>query len=215
MKSPRGVVAATAFLSALPLAVICQHAFEHAAETVIHFMFALGSGFLCSAIADFHAPRWAVVLGYVSTGVLAVVFALQGTSELTGSAPLTRVAYQVLGQHLEGWLVNGLIVWCFAALLAGSRGVTRLLGLLMLSVTAGVRAYVVVLSFAGPPPDTTQPALKLFYLLPFVWLLLESLSKSPGATLAAGRAGADVAAPTPTPLRPTPSAAPHHHPDRC
>src|SRR5947207_2154380 len=35
------------------------------------------------------------------------------------------MAFQVLGQDLEGWLVSGLIVWCFAALLASSHGMTR------------------------------------------------------------------------------------------
>jgi hypothetical protein len=173
MRSPRGVAAAIFFLSALPLAAVFQAAAGRGGETVIHFTLALGSGLLCSAVPDFRASRWATWLGFGSTGALAGIFALQGISEPVRSATITRIAFQMLGQHLEGWLLNGLIVWCIAVLLAESRGKTRIVGLVALSLTAAARAYATVLDFRGTSLDSTVPGLKLLYLLPFVWLLLE------------------------------------------
>jgi hypothetical protein len=156
------------------VAALCQLVFGRGVEAAIHFMLALGSGFLCSAIRDFNTPQWAAWLGAVSTGLLAGIFGLQGISDLSASTPLARVAFQVLGQNLEGWLTNGLILWCIAAMLAGSHGKTRILGFVALSLTVAARAYAIALSFGGVSVETTAPGVKLLYLLPFLWLLLEA-----------------------------------------
>ena len=162
------------FLSALPLAVLCQTLAGNGGETAIHFSFALGSGLICSAIPDFRTPIWATWLGRLSIGLLAVIFALQGISELARNELLTRVAFQGLGQQLEGWLLVGFLLWCVMALVFDGHGRTRFLGLLAVSLAGAVRAYAFVLPLIGQSLEVTAPVLKLFYLLPFVWLLAES-----------------------------------------
>ena len=178
MKSSRAFAAAILFLSALPLAMLFQGLVGRGGEAAIHFSFVLGSGLLCSAISDFRTPIWATWLGRLTTGLLAVIFALQGVSELTRNDLLTRVAYQGMGQHLEGWLVAGFLLWCVMALLADRGGKTRILGLIAVSLAAAVRAYALVLPLNSESLETTAPALKLFYLMPFVWLMAESRRKS-------------------------------------
>jgi hypothetical protein len=181
MKSPRGFAAAILFLSALPLAALCQGLVGNAAETVIHFSFAMGSALLCSAIPDFRTPRWAIWLGRLSIGSLAGIFALQGISELLRNDRLTRVAYQGLGQDLEGWLVTAFLYWCITAVLMGSDGATKIIGLIGISSAAAVRVFALVLPLRGGSLETTVPALKLLYLLPFVWILAESRRKPSAA----------------------------------
>jgi hypothetical protein len=87
---------------------------------------------------------------------------------------LTRVVYQVLGQRVEGWLVDLFLAWCVAVLLMDSRGRSKVLGLVALSSAVGVEVYANVLAYHGTSLSTVAPALKLAVLLPFVWLLLES-----------------------------------------
>ena len=166
MTSPRGFVAATFFLLALPVAALYQFARGEGAEMMIHFMLATGSALLSSAIPGFRAPRWASWVGALSTGALALIFAAQGTAQLTGSEALTRLAFQHLGQDVEGWLGLGFLLWCFVAVLADGRGWRRTVGLVAVSLAAGARLCATVLP-AAPVP-------KLLYLLPFVWLLAAS-----------------------------------------
>lgn len=162
MTSPRGFVAASFFLLSLPVAALYQAVHGDGAEMVIHFMLAAGSALLSSAIPRLRAPRWGIWVGCASTGALALVFALQGTAQLTGSEPLTRLAFQRLGQDVEGWLGLGFLVWCCVAVLA-DRSWRRPFGLVAVALAAGVRLCAMALP-AAPVP-------KLLYLLPFVWLL--------------------------------------------
>jgi hypothetical protein len=55
--------------------------------------------------------------------------------------------------------------------LLDSQGRTRIFGVLSLLAVAAVELYRIVLLASGSPEDAT---LRLAYLLPFVWLLLES-----------------------------------------
>lgn len=137
----------------------------------MHFMLALGAGLLAASVADFRTPRFAGWLGRLSLSALAAIFALQGASELAHSTALTNLAFQILGQRLEGWLVAGSLLWCVAVLAVDSHGKTRLFGLLAVAITVCVKVYVASI-------DTASPQLKLLYLTPFVWLLLESKSDS-------------------------------------
>src|SRR3712207_8651100 len=50
-----------------------------------------------------------------------------------------------------------------------SRGKTRILGVVAMAIVVGVEVYNYVLLFLGE-----APALTALYLLPFLWLLLES-----------------------------------------
>ena len=194
MKSPRAFAAAILFLSALPFGLLFQRLAGGWGEPAIHLSFALGSGLLCSAVSDFRTPIWATWLGRLSTGLLALIFALQGISELTRNDLLTDVAFQGLGQHLEGWLGNGFLLWCMMALLVDGHGMRKFFGLFAVSSSAAVRVYSWVLSLSGRSLEATAPALKLLYLMPFVWLLAESRRKpsfgtepAPGAETGAVR----------------------------
>ncbi len=110
----------------------------------------------------------------VSTGALAGIFRLQGVSELIPHASLTHLAYQALGQRLEGWLVDLFLLWCIVVLLLDSPGKTKMLGLVALSIVVCVEAYANGLSLLGTSLGVEAPGLKLLFLLPFTWLLLES-----------------------------------------
>ncbi len=66
------------------------------------------------------------------------------------------------------------IFWLVAVLLTASRGKTRILGFVAMAVVVCVEAYNYVLLYLGE-----AHALKILYLLPFVWLLLESRKRQP------------------------------------
>ncbi|HEV2743025.1 MAG TPA: hypothetical protein VGV91_07725 [Rubrobacter sp.] len=66
------------------------------------------------------------------------------------------------------------VVWLVAVLLSGSEGKTRIVGFVAMAVVVGVNAYNYVLLYLGE-----ADALAALYLLPFVWLLLESRKREP------------------------------------
>ena len=71
-------------------------------------------------------------------------------------------------------LITLFIFWLVAVLLTASRGKTRFLGFVAMAVVVSVEVYNYVLLFLGE-----APALTPLYLLPFVWLLLESRKRQP------------------------------------
>jgi hypothetical protein len=105
---------------------------------------------------------------------LAAIFLVQGVSELTSHPRLTQFAYQVVGQRVEGRLVDLFLLWCLGLLLFDSRGKTKILGFVVMSIVVCVEAYSFGLSLAGRSLDVEAPGFKLLFLLPFGWLLLES-----------------------------------------
>lgn len=179
MKSPRGFAAALLFLSALPLALLAQMVAGHGADAVIHILFALGSALASSAMSDFRTPAWASWLGRLSIASLAIIFALQGTSDLIRNDALSRVAFQGLGQQVEGWLLAGFLLWCLIALVIEGRGNTKRFGLFAVAIAGAVRVVAALLPWSGASLESKAPALKLLYLLPFVWLLAESRRRGP------------------------------------
>jgi hypothetical protein len=118
------------------------------------------------------------VLGVVSAGALAVVFLLQGLSELLQNARLTDVVYRVLGQRIEGWLVDMFLVWCVGVLLTDSRGRTKAFGYVAVGVAVAGEVYANWLAYRGTSLNAQAPALKLVVLLPVLWLLFESRKRS-------------------------------------
>jgi hypothetical protein len=176
MRSRRGLFASIAFLLALPLAALYQRVFGAGGEAVIHGALAVGSALMSFAVFDFKTPRWATWMGSAATGVLAAVFFLQGMSEVTHHQALTHFAYQVLGQRLEGWLVDLFMAWCVVVLMLDKEATRRILGIVALAAVACVKAYSLGLAYQGTSLDTEAPILKLLWLLPFVWILLESTS---------------------------------------
>ena len=140
MRSKTGLLASIVFLLAVPIAAVYQAVVGIGVGAVIHGAFALGAGLMAVAVFDFRTPRWATWVGAVSTGVLAVVFFLQGLTELTHDEALARLAYDVMGQRLEGWLVALFMAWCVAALATGDPGRTRIVGIVAMGTVAGVRS---------------------------------------------------------------------------
>jgi hypothetical protein len=128
------------------------------------------------AVFDFRTPRWATWMSSISTGVLAAVFFLQGLSEVTHGETLTDLAYRMLGQGLEGWLVDLFMAWCVIVLVIDRTLTAKVPGIVAMATVACVKAYSLGLAYHGTSLDAEAPILKLLWLGPFVWILLESSS---------------------------------------
>lgn len=170
MQSGRGFFGALVLLLGVP-AAIAGAALGGNAQSILHV--ALGAGFLllASAAWDFGLQRWAALAACLAIGALGGIFLLQGISGLAPAAGLHHLAYEVLGQSLEKALGYAFLLWCLALLKLRSTGAVKLFGWIALAIVVGVEAYTAWLTASGgQAPD----ALKLGYLLVFVWLLLES-----------------------------------------
>jgi hypothetical protein len=174
MRSPLGLLAALAFLLALPIAIGCQILFGSGAGTTIHFALAAGSVLLAFSVFDFKLPRWMNWMGCVAALALGTIFLLQALAELIRIEALHYVAYQVLGQWPEGWLPDVVLLWFVALLVLDSQGKSRILGFVVLSLAICFELYSHILRFGG---TSDTGSLKLLMLLPFVWLLFESTKK--------------------------------------
>ena len=175
MKSPRGFLAAITFLLALPVTVLYETLFGGGAETVIHLALALGAALAAFAVFDFKTAKWITWLGCLSVGAVAVIFLLQGISHLIQNESLTYLAYSVLGQWPELLLLDLFFLWCIAALRINSQGKTRILGIVALSLIVCLELARFGLLYLGTSINAAAPSLKILYLLPFVWLLIESI----------------------------------------
>jgi hypothetical protein len=180
MRSKRGLLASIALLSALPLTALYQMVLGAGVEVVIHGALAVGAALMSFAVFDFKSPRWATWMGSVSTGVLAAVFFLQALSEVTHDEALTYLAYRVLGQRLEGWLVNLFMAWCVVVLVVDRKVTGRRLGIGAMATVASVQAYSLCLAYRGTSLDAEAPILKILWLTPFAWILLASTTRQEG-----------------------------------
>jgi hypothetical protein len=170
MRSPRSVAAALILLLGVPLALIAAIAFGDGAENVIHMTLAASFLLLAFAVFDFRLPTWINLAACATTGALATIFLLQGAGDLTHSASLQHLAYQVLGQRVEKVLGYVFLCWCVAMLLADSTGKTKILGVVVLVAIFFIEIYTIVMAYGG---GEAPAVLKLFYLPLFIWLLLE------------------------------------------
>jgi hypothetical protein len=172
MRSPRGFAGTIVLLSAIPLAFLYQVIFGSGIEVVIHVLFATGFALLAPAVFDFKAPRWLTFVGCASMSAMTVIFGLQAISEaFPANQSLHNLAYDILGQTLESRLGSAFILWCVAMLLTDARGKTKVFGLAVLSVVAVVEIYTYGALILGESP---AQILKLLYLPPLLWLLMES-----------------------------------------
>jgi hypothetical protein len=174
MRSPLGLLAALAFLVGVPISFGWQILFGSGAGTMIHFFLAAGCVLLAFAVFDFELPRWMNWVGCAAGLALGTIFLLQAVALLVPNESLYYFAYGVLGQWPEGWLPDVVILWFVAMLVLDSRDKTRILGIVALSVAVCFELYSHIMRFLGTTPSGT---LKLLMLLPFVWLLFESIKK--------------------------------------
>jgi hypothetical protein len=174
VKSNSGFLASIIFLAAIPAALIVQVLFGEGAETVLHFAFAAGSGLLALAAFDFRVPLPIRVAGVVVTASLAVIFFLQGISNLLQNPSLSYLAFDTLGQRPERLIIDALLLWLAAILFYESKGRARILGLITLGAAIAVEIYNYWLNYHGTTLDAEFAILKVALLFPFAWLLLES-----------------------------------------
>jgi hypothetical protein len=174
MRSPLGLLAALAFLLAIPIALGSQILLGSGAKTAVHFALAAGSILLAFCVFDFELPRWMNWIGCVAALALGTIFLLQAVALLIPMESLHYVAYQVLGQWPEGWLPDVVVLWFIAMLVLDSRDKSRILGIVALSLAVCYEVYNHSVRFLG---TSDIESLKLLMLLPFVWLLFESTKK--------------------------------------
>jgi hypothetical protein len=175
MRSKLGFFAALSFLVTVPMAILVQITFGRGAEEIVHF--GCGLGFVLSSIAvfDFKLPRWMTWIGSLSTSAVGIIFLIQGVSNLMpDNEGLFYLAFQVLGQGLESWLIDLFILWFVAVLFMDSQGKTRVFGFMVMSIVVILEVYRIGAIFMGGTPSG---ALKLVTLLAIVWFLLESAKK--------------------------------------
>jgi hypothetical protein len=174
MRSPRGFLGSMVLLLSLPVAVLTQVLLGSGASLTMHVALAAGCALLSLAALDFETPRWMAWVGGVAAGAFAAIFLLQAASELLRNDSFSYFALQVLGDYPERILKTLLIFWLVAVLLTASRGRTKIVGFVVMAVVVCVEVYNYALLFLGE-----APALTILYLLPFVWLLLESRKRLP------------------------------------
>jgi hypothetical protein len=177
MTSIAGITAAVIMLLAIPLTLASQALGDSAAGVVIHL--ALGASCIALAIAvfDFELPRWVNRAGAAVSAALGTIFLLQAVSLLLNGA-LDGIAFKILGQAPEGILPIAILFWFAALLVYASRGRTRLIGWLVVPPAIVLTVAMVIAHYIG----IEAAYLKLAALLPFAWLLLESVKPASAAT---------------------------------
>lgn len=175
MRSKTGLVASLVVLLALPIAIASQMLPGVDAEMVLHLAVGTGCVLLAVAAFDFGLPRWVAWLGCLSAASFGTIFLLQGVAQLLGNAALSTLAFDVLGQQIERFLPDLIIVWFIALAALGTQGKTRIFGW----VTVAIAVVAEAVALAGAVLDIDVPTSKIVFLLPFVWLLLESAKPSP------------------------------------
>jgi len=168
------LLAALAFLLALPIAYGCQILLGSGAGTAVHLALAAGSVLLAFSVFDFELPRWMNWIGCAAALAVGTIFLLQAVALLIPNESLNYFAYGVLGQWPEAWLPDVVILWFVGMLVFDSRDKTRILGIVAVSLAVCFELYSHISMFLGASPSGS---LKLLMLLPFVWLLFESIKK--------------------------------------
>jgi hypothetical protein len=174
IRSPLGLLAALTFLLGIPISFGWQILFGSGAGTMIHFVLAGGTLLLAFCVFDFELPRWINWIGCAAALALGTIFLLQALALLIPSESLNYFAYEVLGQWPEGWLPDVVILWFVAILVLDSQGKSRIFGIVAVSIAVCFELYSHILRYLG---TSDTGSLKLLMLLPFVWLLLESMKK--------------------------------------
>jgi len=178
VRSKYGLLASAIFLLSIPVALLVQVLLGNGAEAVLHFAFAAGSGLLGVAALSFRMPVPIRVIGAIATGLLALIFFLQGLSDVLQNASLSWLALDLLGQRPERLLIDALLLLLAAILFYDSSGRTRILGAITVGGAIAVEAYNYWLNYLGTTLDAEFAILKIALLLPFFWLLIESRKRA-------------------------------------
>jgi hypothetical protein len=174
MRSPRGFLGSIVLVLALPVAVLTQVLLGSGSSLAMHVALTVGCALVALSAFDFETPRWVAWIGRVAAGAFAAIFLLQAASELIRNDAFSYFALQVLGDWPERVLITLFAFWLVTVLVSASRGKTRILGFVVMTLVVSVDAYNYVLLYRGE-----AHALAAVYLLPFVWLLLESRKRQP------------------------------------
>ncbi len=174
MRSPRGFLGSIVLVLSLPVAVLTQVLLGSGSSLAIHAALAVGCALVALSAFDFETPRWVAWTGCAAAGAFAAIFLLQAASELIHSDSFSYLALQILGNWPERVLTTLFIFWLVAVVLIASQGTIRIIGIASMAVVVGVDAYNYVLLYLGE-----AHALKILYLLPFVWLFFESRKRQP------------------------------------
>ena len=180
MRSLRGLLGAIVLLLAFPIAVLTQILLGSGSGVAMHVALAVGCVLVSFSAFDFETPRWMAWIGCVSASAFAAIFLVQGASSLDGDDSFSYFANQVLGFWPEKLLLSLITFWLVGMLLTASRGKTRILGIVVMTIVVCVEAYVYFgLLYLGTNPFLETQVVKLPYLLPFVWLIFESRKRQP------------------------------------
>ena len=180
MRSPRGLLGSIVLLLALPIAVLTQVLLGGGSAVAIHVALAVGCVLISLSAFDFGTPRWLAWVGCVSAGAFAAIFLSQAASSLIGNESFSYFTNEVLGFWPEKLLLSLLTIWLVGVLLTASGGKTRIVGFVAVAIVVCVEAYVYFgLLVLGTNPFLETAVVKLFYLLPFVWLLFEGGKRRP------------------------------------
>ena len=165
---------------ALPIAVLTQVLLGGGSAVAIHVALAAGCLLVSLSAFDFGTPRWLAWTGCVSAGAFAIIFLSQAASTLIGNESFSYFTNEVLGFWPEKLLLSLIAFWLIGLLLTASRGKTRILGFVAMAIVVCVEAYVYFgLLVLGTNLFLETAAVKLPYLLPFVWLIFESGKRRP------------------------------------
>jgi hypothetical protein len=128
---------------------------------------------LAVAMFDFGLARWVTWIGAAAAGAFGAIFLLQALSQVVPNEALAYAAFEVLGQEIERFLPYAIIAWFVALLWEGSSGKSRVFGAAVLALVIGVE----VVSIVGPSVGLNVESQKLLFLLPFLWLAIESAKR--------------------------------------
>lgn len=181
MKSVAGLLASTCFLTLIPLALAVDLLFGGGAEASVHFSLAAGSGLLAIAAFGFETPRYLAFAGASVAVLLSIIFLMQAIALISSNAPLTNIAFDLLGQRPERLLIDALLIWFAYILIIASEGRSRILGAVSIVPAIAIEIYAYWLNYHGSSIDAEFAGLKVVMLAPFIWLLVHSLrSRCPG-----------------------------------
>jgi hypothetical protein len=171
MKSAAGIAGALAILLGLPLAVVANTLTGVEPEPVLHFV--IGTGFVLFAISvfAFDLPRWLNWVGALSAAAFGGIFLLQGVSDIVNSEALAGIAFGPLGHEIERVLPDVIFLWFVGLLLGASHGKTRIVGWIVMPIVVAIE----VAALAAVVLGIGFPTIKILFLLPFVWYLIEAI----------------------------------------